>query len=112
MWAHPQQSPGAASGELSGSCGVSAKLVGRKGKCFDQLPDELQILSRCDPRDEEMLGLQVSTAGITGYDQLADRARAYLEEHSPGNELPIAIISTGSGRGQTVILRDLFECAS
>jgi adenylosuccinate synthase len=55
-----------------------------------------------------MEGWQESTLGVTTSEELSPRARAYIEELSQRLELPISIISTGSGREQTVLLRDPF----
>ncbi len=80
-----------------------------RGKVFEHMPDELEVLSHCQPRYVELKGWQESTVGITRYAQLPERARAYIEELSHRLQLPISIISTGSGREQSIILRDPFE---
>jgi adenylosuccinate synthase len=54
-------------------------------------------------------GWQESTVGISTYDHLPERARAYIEELSQRLELPVSIISTGSGREHSVLLRDPFD---
>jgi adenylosuccinate synthase len=79
-----------------------------QGKRFDWLPDEIEVLSHCEPQYEEMPGWQENTAGITCYDELPARARAYVEALAQRIELPISIISTGSGREQTIMLCDPF----
>jgi adenylosuccinate synthase len=80
-----------------------------KGKCFEQMPDELEVLTHCRPQYIELPGWQESTQGLTAYDQLPPGARAYIEELSQRLALPVSMISTGSGREQTVLLRDPFE---
>jgi len=82
-----------------------------RGKVFEHIPEELDILLQCQPQYEEMPGWQESTAGMTSYEQLPARARAYIEELSRRIELPVSIISTGSGREQTIPLRDPFASA-
>jgi adenylosuccinate synthase len=46
---------------------------------------------------------------VTTYAQLPERARAYIEELTQRLELPVSIISTGSGREQTILLRHPFD---
>ena len=83
-----------------------------KGKFFEHLPDELEVLTNCRPRYIEMRGWQGSTVGVTSAEELPEHARAYIEELSQRLELPVCIISTGSGREQTIRLRDPFEAWS
>jgi adenylosuccinate synthase len=83
-----------------------------KGKFFEHLPDELQVLSHCRPHYVEMRGWQENTVGATACAQLPEHARAYIEELSQRLELPVSIISTGSGREQSILLRDPFESRS
>jgi adenylosuccinate synthase len=80
-----------------------------QGQIFEQMPDELEVLSNCRPHYVEMAGWQESTVGVTVYDQLPERARAYIEALSRLLELPVSIISTGSGREHSVLLRDPFD---
>jgi adenylosuccinate synthase len=56
-----------------------------------------------------MAGWQESTGGMTAYAQLPEHARAYIEALSQLLELPVSIISTGSGREHSVLLRDPFD---
>jgi adenylosuccinate synthase len=79
-----------------------------KGKFFEQMPDELEVLSNCRPHYVEMTGWQASTVGMTTYEQLPAHARAYIEELSQRLELPVSVISTGSGREHSVLVRDPF----
>lgn len=79
-----------------------------KGKIFKEMPDELEVLLHCQPHYTEMNGWQESTVGITQYEELPKPARAYIEDISSRIGVPISIISTGSGREQSIILRDPF----
>jgi adenylosuccinate synthase len=80
-----------------------------RGKFFDQMPDELEVLASCRPHYIECAGWRESTVGMTTYAQLPDGARAYVEELSQRLELPVSIISTGPGREQSVMVRDPFD---
>jgi adenylosuccinate synthase len=79
-----------------------------QGKRFDTMPDDLEVLTHCQPQYIELEGWQESTVGVTSYEQLPARARAYIEELAQRLGLPVSIISTGSGREQSIILRDPF----
>jgi adenylosuccinate synthase len=80
-----------------------------KGKFFEHLPDELEVLSNCRPHYIDMHGWQENTVGVTSYEALPAAARAYIEELTQRLELPISIISTGSGREHSILVRDPFE---
>ena len=80
-----------------------------KGKFFEHVPDELEALLNCRPHFIDMGGWQESTVGVTTYEQLPDRARAYIEELMQRLELPVSIVSTGSGREHSILMRDPFE---
>jgi adenylosuccinate synthase len=80
-----------------------------RGKFFEQMPDELEVLANCRPHYIEMAGWQGSTVGVTTYGELPEGARAYIEELSQRLELPVSIISTGPGREQSVLVRDPFD---
>jgi adenylosuccinate synthase len=83
-----------------------------KGKSFEHMPDDLDVLTNCQPRYIELTGWQESTVGVTRYEELPDRARAYIEELAQRLSLPVSIISTGSGREQSIMLRDPFAVRS
>jgi adenylosuccinate synthase len=80
-----------------------------RGKFFDQMPDELEVLTNCRPHYIELAGWQGSTVGMTASEQLPPCARAYIEELSQRLELPVSIISTGPGREQSIIVRHPFD---
>mgnify|MGYP002721683957 FL=1 len=54
----------------------------------------------------EFPGWQESTHGITEWDKLPPAARAYLRALEELSGCPLAIVSTGPDREQTMILRD------
>jgi adenylosuccinate synthase len=80
-----------------------------RGKFFEQMPDELEVLANCRPHYIEMIGWRESTVGVTAYAALPEGARAYIEELSQRLELPVSIISTGPGREQSILVRDPFD---
>ncbi|KAG1663461.1 Adenylosuccinate synthetase [Nymphon striatum] len=65
--------------------------------------------ARCTPVYEEMPGWQSKTFGITKYEDLPEKAKAYLARMSELLETPIDIISTGPDRDHTMIVRNPYE---
>jgi len=70
-------------------------------------PANLSDLAACEPVYEEWPGWQTSTVGATSWDDLPERARRYLSRLEELLETPLAIVSVGAGRGQTVYLREV-----
>lgn len=63
----------------------------------------------CEPEYIEMPGWRQSTAGIKSYDNLPQAARDYLTKIEQLTGVPVAIISTGPDRAETIIIRHPFE---
>jgi adenylosuccinate synthase len=61
-----------------------------------------------EPVYEELPGWRESTVGATAYDALPLNARRYLERLQALVRVPIDMISTGSDREQTILLRHPF----
>jgi len=64
---------------------------------------------KCEPVYIEMQGWKDSTVGITNYDELPENAKTYLTKVEEIAETPIAIISTGPDRVETIILNNPFD---
>ena len=64
-------------------------------------------LAACEPVYEEWPGWQTSTQGAASWDDLPERAHAYLRRIEELLETPLALISVGPGRGQTIAVREL-----
>ncbi len=62
-----------------------------------------------EPVYEEMAGWSESTAGVREFNALPDPARAYLRRVEELVGVPLDLISTGSDRDHTIILRAPFE---
>ncbi|MFP4132344.1 MAG: adenylosuccinate synthetase, partial [Thiohalospira sp.] len=60
----------------------------------------------CEPVYEELPGWTESTEGVKAFDDLPDNAQRYLRRIEELTETPIAIISTGPEREETIVLRD------
>ncbi len=64
-------------------------------------------LAACAPVYEEWPGWMCSTKTCASWDDLPEKARAYLRRVEELLETPLAMISVGPGRGQTIHLREL-----
>ena len=78
------------------------------GKEITGLPVLVDRFADCRPVYEEWQGWQHSTVGVTRFEALPDKARAYLARIEELAGVPIDIISTGPDREQTIIKRHPF----
>ena len=79
------------------------------GEPIAGLPVVVDRFAQCEPVYEEWAGWQESTVGITNYDDLPEKARAYLARIEELAGVPVAIVSTGPDREQTIIRANPFE---
>ncbi len=75
------------------------------GHVFRDVPADLETLTGCEPVYQTMKGWSASTTGVSSYKQLPVEAKRYLTRIEELAECPIDMISTGSKRDQTIILR-------
>ena len=61
-------------------------------------------LADCEPVYEELPGWQGVTRGIKNYGELPENARSYLKRIEELCEVPVAMISTGPDRAETIVL--------
>ena len=79
------------------------------GKPISGLPVVVDRFAECKPIYEEWAGWQESTVGVTAFDQLPKKARAYLSRIEELAGVPVDIISTGPDREQTIVKTHPFE---
>lgn len=65
--------------------------------------------AQCEPVYIDLPGWQESTVGLTEYDQLPENAKAYLAKIEEVVEAPVAIVSTGPDRLETIVRVDFFQ---
>jgi adenylosuccinate synthase len=82
---------------------VAYEIEGRR--CVD-LPSNARHFARCQPIYETVPGWQKSTADCRTLEDLPPQALAYLEFLAELMEVPIAIVSLGASRDQTIIVED------
>lgn len=85
--------------------GVGYKVGGQE---VDLLPYGADAVACCEPVYEEFPGWKESTFGVTRWEDLPKSAQQYLERLSEVAGCPIALVSTGPDRSQTILLNDPF----
>jgi adenylosuccinate synthase len=84
---------------------VAYRLHGRR---IEVPPVGADLLEQCEPEYIELPGWQESTAGAKSLSALPANAQAYLRKVEELCETPIAIVSTGPDRTETLILDNPF----
>jgi len=79
------------------------------GATVDTPPAGADLIEQCEPEYIEMPGWQESTVGVKTIADLPAAAKAYLDKIEELCETPIAIVSTGPDRAETIVLRHPFE---
>ncbi len=72
------------------------------GRETDQVPDDAEQMAAAEPVYETMPGWQCRTAGVSTYEALPAKARAYLARLAELSGAPFAFISTGPERNETI----------
>jgi len=73
------------------------------GATLTEMPGDLAQLTACEPIYETLPGWSSPTQGLQTYDRLPREARAYVARLEEITGVPAAIVSTGSGREETIL---------
>ena len=73
------------------------------GQRLENFPADVERLERCQVEYEELEGWQTSTVGIKTWDELPERARAYVDFIQRTLEVSIGWIGTGPGRESMIV---------
>ena len=76
------------------------------GRRIDHFPSSAEDFARCQPIYETLPGWQCSTAECRSLEDLPATAMAYLRFLAELMEVPIAIVSLGAQRDQTIVVED------
>jgi|CXWL01.1.fsa_nt_gi adenylosuccinate synthase len=76
------------------------------GVVYKEMPADLQVLMTCEPVYQRMKGWSSPTTVVTSYKALPAEAKRYLDRIEEIAECRIDIISTGSNRKDTIVLRN------
>lgn len=79
------------------------------GSTTDILPFGADAVANCTPIYETLDGWTESTFGVKSYDALPENAKKYLKRIEEVCGAPIAIVSTGPDREETILIQHPFE---
>lgn len=79
------------------------------GKQIDYYPASLKELDRCEPVYEELPGWDEDITGVKKFEDLPTNAQNYLKWVSQLSETPLATVSVGADRIQTIIVKNPWE---
>lgn len=74
-----------------------------RGQRLDRLPEDPDVFAACEPEYEWVRGWRTETGGILAYEDLPEATRAYVERLESLVGAPVALLSTGPRREETVI---------
>jgi adenylosuccinate synthase len=80
-----------------------------EGRRADLIPTGADAVARCRPVYETLPGWKESTLGARSFDALPRNARDYLARIEALTGAPIAMVSTGADRDETILVRHPFE---
>ncbi|MCL6472943.1 MAG: adenylosuccinate synthase [Firmicutes bacterium] len=73
------------------------------GVVYEHMPSHQSTFHKCTPVYEEMEGWMTDISDITSYEKLPKQARAYIGRIEELTGVPIAMISVGPNRMQTIL---------
>ncbi len=79
-----------------------AYRIGKKQ--YDYLPNDIELLAKCEPVYEEFPGWQTPTNQAREWKQLPAKARSYLKTIAKLTGAKLTIVSVGPAREQTIFL--------
>ena len=80
-----------------------------RGQRVDVLPAGADDVAACEPIYEEMPGWSESTFGVKSFDALPQHARNYLKRLEALCGVPLALVSTGPDRDETIVIHHPFK---
>jgi adenylosuccinate synthase len=79
------------------------------GERVDLIPTGAEAVARCEPVYDTLPGWSDSTVGARSFDALPVAARDYLKRIEALTGVPIAMVSTGPDRTETILVQHPFE---
>ena len=83
--------------------------IARQRDELDVLPRGAESVARCEPIYEDFPGWKASTFGIREWDKLPIEAQNFLRRIEQVAGKPIAMVSTGPERDETILLQHPFQ---
>lgn len=81
------------------------------GKVIDYYPASLKELERCEPVYDELPGWDDDITGVKKFEDLPENAQNYLKRVSELSQTPLATVSVGADRIQTIIVKNPWDMA-
>ena len=81
----------------------------KDGQPLARIPTGAEAVAGCIPVYETLPGWQESTVGVQTFDALPANARAYLRRIETLTGVPIAMVSTGPDRDETILVHHPFS---
>ena len=78
------------------------------GTTVEVMPYGAEACAQCEVIYEDFPGWKESTFGVTRWEDLPETAKRYLQRLSEVAGCPIAVVSTGPDRSQTIMLDNPF----
>lgn len=79
------------------------------GETVREFPTSLKALAQCQPVYETLPGWTEDISGVRNFDELPENAKAYIRKIEEVTNVPLAILSVGPGREQTIPVVELYE---
>jgi len=76
-------------------------------KVIDYFPASLEDLAKCEPVYEEFDGWDDSVGNARSFDELPENAKIYIRKIEEFTGVPVAIVSVGPRRDQTIEVREI-----
>ena len=80
-----------------------------KGERLTDMPQDALMLADCKPIYETFPGWQSNTSSIDSYEKLPEAAKCYLDAIVQYTDTPIALVSVGADREQTLFIDPLLK---
>lgn len=80
-----------------------------QGTVLDELPSNAELFAACTPIYEELPGWQQDISGVRSFADLPENARSYIRRLEELVGCPMALVSVGPRRDQTIMVRNPFE---
>jgi adenylosuccinate synthase len=77
-----------------------------EGRRLETVPASAQVLAECTPVYEELRGWEDSTNYARSLDELPKNARRFIRRIEELTETPVALISVGAGRNDTIMVNN------
>ncbi|ASS73607.1 adenylosuccinate synthase [Tumebacillus algifaecis] len=79
-----------------------------KGETLTEFPTAFRVLKDCEPIFETLPGWDEDISGVRAFDDLPENAKAYIRKLEEVTNVPLAILSVGPGREQTIPVVELY----